>query len=166
MSDATALFDAHQAGLVRYLTRAVGQRDAARDLAQDVFVRVMRSDTWPGTDTERKAWLFRIARNLVIDHGRRQTVRRVEVASSADHARAATQDTTLTVNEALTAIDPLDRDVFLMREVAGLSYAEIGAACELTPDAVRNRIHRARLALRAHLAPSIAERRARPLSAR
>lgn len=166
MSDATALFDAHQAGLVRYLTRAVGQRDAARDLAQDVFVRVMRADTWPGTDTERKAWLFRIARNLVIDHGRRQTIRRVEVASAVDHAREATQDTALTVHQALTTLDPLDRDVFLMREVAGLSYTEIGAACELTPDAVRNRIHRARLALRTHLSASIAERRTQPLRAR
>lgn len=166
MSDATALFDAHQAGLVRYLTRALGQRDAARDLAQDVFVRVCRTDVWPGTDTERRAWLFRIARNLVIDHGRRQVIRRVEVASAIDHARAATQDTALSVNEALAALDPLDRDVFLMREVAGLSYAEIGAACDLTPDAVRNRIHRARLALRTHLSSSIAERRTRPLMTR
>jgi RNA polymerase sigma-70 factor (ECF subfamily) len=60
------------------------------------------------------------------------------------------------VNEALAALPGLDRDVFLMREVAGLSYEEIADACELTPDAVRSRIHRARLQLREQLAAPIA----------
>ena len=49
----------------------------------------------------------------------------------------------------------LDRDIFLMREMSGLGYDEIATACELTPDAVRNRIHRARLQLRDLLATSI-----------
>jgi DNA-directed RNA polymerase specialized sigma24 family protein len=42
-----------------------------------------------------------------------------------------------------------------MREMSGLSYDEIANACELTPDAVRNRIHRARLQLREILAASL-----------
>jgi DNA-directed RNA polymerase specialized sigma24 family protein len=41
--------------------------------------------------------------------------------------------------------------VFLMREASGLTYDEIAVACELTPDAVRSRLHRARLQLRASL---------------
>jgi RNA polymerase sigma-70 factor (ECF subfamily) len=53
--------------------------------------------------------------------------------------------------EALDRLAPLDRDVFLMREASGLSYEEIAAACELTPDAVRSRLHRARVQLRASL---------------
>ena len=60
----------------------------------------------------------------------------------------ASQDTGAAVNEALAALDDVDRDVFLMREVAGLGYEEIASACGLTPDAVRNRIYRARLQLR------------------
>jgi len=47
-------------------------------------------------------------------------------------------------------------DVFLMREVAGLGYQEIAAACDLSPDAVRSRIHRTRLQLRQQLATPIA----------
>jgi DNA-directed RNA polymerase specialized sigma24 family protein len=43
--------------------------------------------------------------------------------------------------------------VFLMREAGGLSYGEIAAACELTVDAVRSRLHRTRLQLRATLDP-------------
>jgi RNA polymerase sigma-70 factor, ECF subfamily len=83
---------------------------------------------------------------------------------SMDEAvRAPSQDVDLAVNEALAALGDLDRDVFLMREVAGLGYEEIARACGLTPDAVRSRIHRARLHLRGCLASPIATRRTIPM---
>jgi RNA polymerase sigma-70 factor (ECF subfamily) len=69
----------------------------------------------------------------------------------------------LAVKLALAALPELDRDVFLMRELAGLGYEEIGRACGLTPDAVRSRIHRARLQLREQLAAPIATRRTIPM---
>ena len=163
MADAEALFAAHQAGLIRYLSRAVGHKDTARDLTQDVFVRVVRAELLPSADTERRAWLFRIARNIAIDHQRKQYVRRSETSAVSEPSRTASQDTTLEVTEALRRIDALDRDVFLLREVAGLSYAEIAAACDLTADAVRSRIHRARLELREHLSGQIAARRRAPM---
>ena len=166
-ADAEALFAAHQPGLLRYLRRAVGHAEAARDLTQDVFVRIARSDGLPATEGERRAWIFRIARNLAIDHQRRHEVRLTRAAGRASRgthaqrqarelARPATQDTSIAVNEALAALESLDRDVFLLREAGGLSYAEIAAACDLTVAAVRSRIHRARLALRERLRAPIA----------
>jgi RNA polymerase sigma-70 factor (ECF subfamily) len=167
MADAEALFAAHQPGLVRYLSRAIGHPDTARDLTQDVFVRVVASDVLPGSEGERRAWIFRIARNLAIDHQRRQQVRRAAAAAtSAPAAQPAPQDTSIAVNQALASLDALDRDVFLMREAAGLSYAEIAGACDLTTDAVRSRIHRARLQLRDRLQAPLAAARARPLRSR
>jgi RNA polymerase sigma-70 factor (ECF subfamily) len=148
-ADAEALFAAHQPGLLRYLRRAVGHADTARDLTQDVFVRVAGAPNLPPTDGERRAWVFRIARNLAIDHYRRAATKVAASAADAGAAsRPAAQDTSLAINEALSALDALDRDVFLMREVGGLSYAEVAAACDLTVAAVRSRIHRARLELR------------------
>jgi len=154
-ADAESLFAAHQHGLLRYLRRAVGHGDTARDLTHDVFIRVARSATLPRTDDERRAWIFRIARNLAIDHRRRHEVRFAS-GGPVEAARPAAQDTAAAVNEALAALEPLDRDVFLLRESAGLSYVEIAAACDLTVPAVRSRIHRARLALRARLSDPIA----------
>ena len=55
------------------------------------------------------------------------------------------------LREALNQLNPVDRDVFLMREAGGLSYGEISFACQLTPDAVRSRLHRARQQLRGAL---------------
>ena len=166
LADTESLFALHRVGLLRYLSRAVGHPDAARDLTQDVFVRIAGSSTMPATDDERRVWIFRIARNLAIDHQRRHHVR-LETPASArtDVVLPAGQDTSAAVNEALAALDPLDRDVFLMREVAGLSYAEVATACDLTIAAVRSRIHRARLELRGRLRAPIDDTRARPLRA-
>ena len=65
----------------------------------------------------------------------------------------------MALHQALAALADVDRDVFLLRESAGLSYDEIAAACELTADAVRSRIHRTRLQLKDQLAAPIATSR-------
>ncbi len=155
MLDQEQLFVAYYQRLFWYFCRAAGNAEIARDLTQEVFVRVSRALPSVPED-EQKAWLFRVARNLVLDlhrHGRRHPETPVLLV---EPSRTASQDTELAVNQALATLPELDRDVFLMRELGGLGYAEIAAACDLTADAVRSRIHRARLALREQLAQPIA----------
>jgi RNA polymerase sigma-70 factor, ECF subfamily len=163
MAGLEALVASHEGRLFRYFCRAVGQADAARDLTQDVFLRASRSDIPVAADAQLTSWLFKIARNLALDHHRQRTRRPQPVPLGDDGSRPASQDVTTAVNEALGQLADVDRDVFLMREVAGLGYDEIAAACELTPDAVRSRIHRARLQLREMLAAPIASRRTAPM---
>lgn len=166
MAESHALYATCHAGLVRYLTKAVGHPDTARDLAQDVFVRVAAATTFPGTVEGQRAWLFHIARNIAIDHHRRQRLRVVEpITAEPVTGTGDSADIALIVNQALASLDDVARDVFLMREMAGLSYSEIAEACNLTPDAVRSRIHRARLQLREHLQQPITLARAHPLRA-
>lgn len=162
-ADAEALFAEHHERLFRYLCRAAGHADTARDLTQDVFLRVTRSSIPAATRPELKAWLFRIARNLVIDHNRQQQRRPETVPQTIDPARASSQEVTAAINEALARLPDLDRDVFLMREVAGLGYDEIAAACDLTAPAVRSRLHRTRLTLRGLLSAPIATTRTMPM---
>jgi RNA polymerase sigma-70 factor (ECF subfamily) len=134
MADSERLFAANQNRLFRYLCRAVGRAETARDLTQEVFLRVSRSPIPAATDGDLSAWLFRIARNLVLDH-HRSRLRHPEPSALVDEpARSPSQDVNLAVNEALASLPALDRDVFLMREVAGLGYEEIASACELTAD--------------------------------
>ena len=159
MVDLETLFAAHQQGLFRFFCRAVGHPETARDLTQDVFLRVSRAAIPAAADGQVSGWLFRIARNLALDHHRAR-LRRPEPAPLVDEgARPPVQDVALGVNQALASLPDLDRDVFLMREVAGLGYEEIASACGLSPDAVRSRIHRTRLQLRDQLATPIATRR-------
>ena len=160
--DPATLFAAHEHRLFKYFCRAVGP-DTARDLTQDVFLRVSRAAIPVGAETEVRAWLFHIARNLAVDHHRARLRRSEASPLTGEGSRLASQDVDLAVNEALAALPDLDRDVFLMREVVGLGYDEIARACGLTPDAVRSRIHRARLQLREELAAPIATRRTIPM---
>jgi RNA polymerase sigma-70 factor (ECF subfamily) len=154
MADSGRLFADHGQRVFRYFCRAVGQAETARDLTQEVFLRATRE--LAPTTGDGRAWLFRVARNLALDFHRTRA-RNPDPAPLADApTRPASQDVRAAVREALATLPSLDRDVFLMREVAGLGYEEIAQACELTPDAVRSRIHRTRLELRTRLAAPIA----------
>ena len=159
MADPEELFAAHHQGLFKYFCRAVGRAEAARDLTQEVFLRVSRTRIPAAEEGELRGWLFRIARNLVLDYHRSRLRHQEPLALVDTTTRSASQDVSAAVNEALASLAPLDRDVFLMREVAGLGYEEIAGACELTGDAVRSRIHRTRLQLRDLLAAPIASSR-------
>jgi RNA polymerase sigma-70 factor (ECF subfamily) len=149
MSTAADVFDRHHDGVYRFLYRLTGSREDAQDLAQDVFLRVVRA--LPAYEERRleRAWVFRIARNVWAD--RRRALRRVPPADSFDDtqvARPERQSLRVTLQQALGALAETDREVFLLREVGGLTYGEIAGIAGGSPDAVRNRIHRARLALR------------------
>lgn len=161
VTDAEKLFALYQDRLRRYLGRASGESELARDLTQEVFLRVSRVAIPVAPENQLAGWLFRIARNVALDHHRQRSRRPEEALGAFDTAKGAAQETTTALNEALSTLPELDRDVFLMREMSGLSYDEIAKACELSPDAVRNRIHRARVQLREALAPSLSVLRTR-----
>jgi RNA polymerase sigma-70 factor (ECF subfamily) len=161
MAGADVLFAEHRDGVFRYLCRFIGQAETARDLTQEVFLRVARSgapgEARPG-ELGHRAWVFTIARNIALNH-LRDASRQPALAGSEslpDAAGPATQELAASLNQALAALPEFDRDVFLLRETAGLGYDEIATACGITPDAVRSRLHRARQALRERLGRSIA----------
>jgi RNA polymerase sigma factor (sigma-70 family) len=104
VTDPEALFTAHQHRLVRYFYRAVGHAETARDLTQDVFLRVSRSTIPDATDAEVRAWLFQIARNLALDHHRKRARHPEPLALVDDRARLPSQDVDLAVNEALAVL--------------------------------------------------------------
>src|SRR5205823_4094384 len=89
--------------------------------------------------------LFRIAQNVALDNARQRRRDPEGSQPAVLLGKMASPETTVAVNEALGTLADLDRDVFLMRELAGLGYDEIATGCDLTSGAVRSRIHRARL---------------------
>ena len=161
MADGASLFLEHRDGVFRYLCRMVGHAEDARDLTQEVFLRVARAPARPDEPAERRAWVFHIARNLALNHARDGRRRPVEVVLEVDPIARPTQEAGAAVQQALAALADLDRDVFLLRESAGLSYDEIARACEISPDAVRSRLHRARQTLRVALSAPVSDQMTR-----
>lgn len=148
--DGDVLFRRYHLPIFRFLKRMTGSRDRAEDLTQEVFVRVVRARKGPAPGAGERAWLFTIARNLLLNLKRDSRLRTETL--SLDETRlpfgAETQPDAVVLQEALAGLPALDREVFLMREIGGLGYDEISAVCEITPDAVRSRIYRARVGLR------------------
>jgi RNA polymerase sigma-70 factor (ECF subfamily) len=155
--DVERFYADHQAGVFRYLRRIVGGLDAARDLTQEVFLRVSKAGVPDSTPTGQRAWVFKIARNLALNHVR-DGQRRPVVASEEEPVVPGTQELALALSAAIRTLPPLDRDIFLLRETAGLRYDEIAAACEVTESTVRTRLHQARQALRARLGDALGVR--------
>jgi RNA polymerase sigma-70 factor, ECF subfamily len=150
--NAEVLFALHRQGVFRYLSRVVGRAETAQDLTQEVFLRVTRAEVPQADPSGHRAWVFKIARNLVLNHlrdGHRhgQPVELVDTYGAAP----ATQELGVAIREALAQLADVDRDVFLLRESAGLSYDEIATTCDLTVEAVRARLRRAREQLRSAL---------------
>ena len=164
VTDVEHLYAAHRDGIFRYLRRIVGEQDPARDLTQEVFLRVTRAGIPETTPGGRRAWVFSIARNLALNHVR-DGHRRPATVALGDPLAPATQELSIALRDAVAALPPLDRDVFLLRETAGLRYDEIAAACDVPLETVRSRLHQARQALRTALGSSLGLREQRGLRA-
>lgn len=149
MSDVERLFRTYNAALVRYLTRRLGDRDWAEEVAQETFVRALRQDSI----VNERAWLFAVATNLVRDEARKDARRRRHLALLAEEERENEMNSEPNTLEraqeaafARKAIDALaerDRLALLMRE-EGLDYQEIAEALELSPGSVGTTLSRAR----------------------
>ena len=149
--DAQAVFQAHHLALYRWLRRATGRDDVAEDLLQETFLRAVRVSPGPPAGEER-AWLYGVARNLLLNR-KRDEARRPSFESGENGLRSPAPSFDLGPDLS-TAIDQLpapESEAFLLREVGGLGYLEIAHVVGGTADAVRNRIFRARQALRGAL---------------
>ena len=149
MTDVERLFRTYNAALVRYLTRRLGDRDWAEEVAQETFVRALRQTS---IQNER-AWLFAVATNLVRDEARKDMRRRKHLALLAGQERETMvepEETTIEraqeaamARKAVDALAERDRLALLMRE-EGLDYNEIAEALELSPGSVGTTLSRAR----------------------
>ena len=150
---AARMFEQHGSAIRRYLRRLTGDSEVAADLTQDVYLRVVRHAPQYEPRERERAWLFRIARNVFLDHvklrARSPEAGSVEGVAVSAPAQAIRVD----LDAALRQLDETDREAFLLCEVAGLRYDEIGPLLGLTVAGVRSRIYRARLALREMLMP-------------
>ena len=150
MNDVDRLFREYHEPLVRYLTRRLGDRDWADEVAQETFLRAMRQESI----VSERAWLFAVATNLVRDEARKDARRRRRLELLREQARAeeAVEPEPLAIERAQEAalarkaLDMLaerDREALLMRE-EGLDYTEIASALELSIKSVGPTLARAR----------------------
>lgn len=152
-----AAYAEHGAELYRFALRQLDDEGAARDVVQEVFLRAWRSaDRFDPNVASLRVWLFAIARNAVIDEGRRSAARRstpqpMEVLHSLAPADDPAHDAAIAswlVEEALTRIRPEHRTALVESYLRGRPYAEIAAEQGVPVGTIRSRVFYGLKALR------------------
>jgi RNA polymerase sigma-70 factor (ECF subfamily) len=156
------LFDQFHLPLYRYIAARVWTQADAEDLAAETFAAAflnIRHFRWRGAPFE--AWLFRIARSKVADHGRRMQRRPTcpldgpvlaRLVSPGDPARRALESEERTqLLAAVRHLSPDQQEVIALRFFAELSVVEVGRVMGRSVSAVRQLQFRAVTTLRRHL---------------
>jgi len=146
----------HQGGVHRFIMRMLGSHEEALELTQETFIKAWQALPQWQPQAQFKTWIYRIASNTAMDALRRRKI--VEMVPLEEDYDAPSQGAGPEVQlesrqrlwaleSALAALSPEQREVILLREIEGLSYAEIGAALDLHEGTVKSRLARAREAL-------------------
>jgi RNA polymerase sigma-70 factor, ECF subfamily len=158
----------YQRPIVAYVYRMVGDYDAALDLAQEVFIKVYNSLERYRPEYKFSTWVYRIAHNAAIDHLRRAGGFRTEDLDAEDEggrlyekplASAALspeqeserRERRAEIEEVVQALPPAYRELIVLRHAHDFSYDEIAEVTGLPLGTVKNRIFRAREAMRGQL---------------
>jgi RNA polymerase sigma factor (sigma-70 family) len=135
-----------------FLRRLVGNDDAARDVLQDAWVRILRGFPRLRDGSRLRAWLFAITRRALMDRLREQYARPIEVELSGDDiAFEPPDDQTENIDaleEALDRLPLVEREVLTLFYLQELSLADIAEALDVPPGTVKSRLFRARKMLR------------------
>ncbi len=155
------LYRQHESRVFAICLRLAGDRQRARELMHDAFVRAWeRLGTYRG-DAAFGTWLHRLTVNVVLEAARRDQRRtaRVELAEDDESMvgvpASGVSDplTRMALEEAIASLPPNARLVFVLHDVEGFAHDEIAAQMGLASGTVRAHLHRARQLLMQRLAP-------------
>lgn len=175
--DFDGLVDAYEKPIYNLMLRLLGDSEEAADMTQETFVAAYKS--WSGFrgDSTPYTWLYRIAVNICKNKFKERDRRRGHEGPSLDEdpslgdrwsgaadsreqrpdALIQRKELKLLVEQAIRQLPPDYRIVAVLRDLQGLSYAEVAAATDLSVDVVRTRLARARSMLRKRLGPYLSE---------
>jgi RNA polymerase sigma factor (sigma-70 family) len=154
-----ALVENHRAFL-RFLERRVGSREMAEDLLQDAFGRALTKLDTLRDGESAVAWFYRLLRNAVIDHYRRQATRAAALATFASELDEAApppevaHEICACVTRLAATLKPEYGDALRQIDVDGLAVKDYAARQGLTANNAGVRVFRARQALRAQVVAS------------
>jgi len=154
----------HQKSTFNLVFRLLGDYDEAAEVAQEVFLSAYKSIHQFRGDANFSTWLYRIAFNhastrrkkLNLAQQRHVSLEDTEIISDGplDPAKTMEQrEAQQRVQQALSSLDRDDAMIILLRDLQDIPYEEVAAMLNVPVGTVKSRLHRARQALKARLAP-------------
>jgi len=144
---------AFNARLFGFLARMTRNRHAAEDLVEETWLRLVRHADRLRPDTRLGPWLFTVARNLHIGRWRASVLEESHAAGlslwpaapvPSPFDEAALSELELRIEAALAGLPASHREVLLLVAVEGLSAGDAATVCGISPEALRQRLKRAR----------------------
>jgi RNA polymerase sigma-70 factor (ECF subfamily) len=149
-----AVYAAFNTPLFTFLLRRSRRRDVAEDLLEETWLRLVKHARRLRADTRLGPWLFTVARNLHVSFNRSRMLEDSAAGlialwpfstdRSSPFEAAAASELERRIEQALAAMPAASREVLLLVGVAGLDHADVADICGVTPEALRQRLHRAR----------------------
>lgn len=144
------LFEQYHIPVFAYLYRLVGDREWAHDLSQETFLRLFRArHRLPQVENQR-AWVYRIATNVAFNALKRQRRftwlpwRKADASHLTGPDPTEQTDRRLAVEQALAELPPHYRSPLLLHSHYGFSVREVAEALDISQEAVKTRLYRAR----------------------
>jgi RNA polymerase sigma-70 factor (ECF subfamily) len=152
-----ALYQRHHTAVFQFAWRLTGSRAAADDITQECFLSLIRGAAFNAGRGELRSYLFGIARNLVFRQLRvsgREAEEPPDATATVDLLADMLQaERSELVAAAIARLPALQREAIVLFTFEELPLEEIAKITGVDPGAVKSRLHRARQALRAALAP-------------
>jgi RNA polymerase sigma factor (sigma-70 family) len=150
-------YELHRAGLFAFLVRATRERALAEELLQETWLRFAKHARSLAPETDVRAWLFTVARNLLRSRRRRdffgrELLRELGLMAGPENLdspfeQALASETERRVEAAIGRLPASAREVVLLAVIERLEPAQLAAVLGLRPEAVRQRLARARAML-------------------
>ena len=164
-----ALLVRYQPHLYRFGLRMCGNENDAGDVAQESLISMARSLRDFRGDASVSSWLYTIARRFCIKKRRRSkfapareesldapgidAAHRLADPAPSPEQTATNRELQRALTLAIDGLEPTQREVLVLRDIEGLSAPEVASVLGVSVDAVKSRLHRARVAVRQALAP-------------
>lgn len=160
------LLERHQAQVYRFGMKMCRDPEDAKDVLQDTLLSVARNVRDFRAASSVSTWLYTIARSFCVKKRRKSKFAPQGTMAALDRAAEQVADPRATADEAvaskqveraleaaIASLDPMYREVLLLRDVEGLTAPEVARVTGVSVQAVKSRLHRARLAVREQIAP-------------
>lgn len=160
-----AVYAVFNARLFSFLARLARSRDAAEDLLEETWLRFVAHADRLDADTRLGPWLFAVARNLYVSYCRHRACEESHAEEAIGLWPTAPMDSPFEllalgdlerrIEAALATLPSTYREVLLLVCVEGIRPVDAAAVCGVSPDALRQRLKRARDLLADRLSPSL-----------
>ena len=150
------LFDRYERRIFGFIRRYINDDHVARELAQETFIRVIRSANRYTPTAQFSTWVLRIARNLCTDHARKKrpessritrsnedqnnTIERLPSQSGQADEALLNQEIRLRLEAVISQLPEKQREVFIMNKVLNMSFREIASVVDASENTVKSRM--------------------------